>query len=361
MLTIKSDKTSLLDLSIRDLRNVAWEHLRLRDFEEDFKNPKLLGRLKYIGNDLLVNFSYNDVFLMNCPEEFIEAMIIARIKNGERRFCLDSSMFYDRKQYSIEFLTKYAEHLPMNYAEHQKSITPEFLDRHYDRMDTGEFWGNFGDSVGMDKLSEFLTYSNGRFKDEMLDSSLMRYCTKDDLIALNMTVPNFYDNVMTEQRVMSGDPCNDGQRSFSIWLRKYRRVNNDPNGFPTWNDLLELYKKYPRMNQHGYVDWLHHRAVTNDERYVNEYPEHLSYSPKEITFDGYRHVAGEENQKEDFEIEFADVNETPDNSTSKSEEQPAQSEDQTVEPDVAVAVAMPNTTVRISRDPATGRFVSTRN
>lgn len=334
MLTIKSDKTSLMDLSINDLQNVAWEYLEVEDFLDDLKNPNFLARMMYGKNkEVLDSLCEHDNFLVHAPEEFMAKMIDAR-KVKYEHFKLSTMMFYDRKQYSIEFLTKYAEHIEMYHVEHQKSITPEFFEKYHDEIDVSSFWERFDRTFGVEKLKEFAKHKNGMFLDEINDSEVIRYLTICDLENLELPVPDYYHNVMTEQRVMSGEPCNDGQRSFSIWLRKYRRVSNNPTGFPTWNDLLELYKKYPRMNQHSYVDWLYARAVYKDADAVNEYPQHLSYSPKNISVNEYLDEAGDDHKEEDYKIEFADV---------------LQPE---ITPDVQVARPAP------ARDPATGRFVS---
>lgn len=343
MLTIKSDKTSLMDLSINDLQNVAWEHIDVEEFIEDLKNPNFVARMMYGKNrEVLSTFCEFDNFLTHAPEEFMVKMIEAK-KTKNSHFKLSTMMFYDRKQYSIEFLTKYADHIEMYHVEHQSSITPEFLEKYHDSMDVNTFWERFNRTFGNDKLKDFAHYKNGMFLEEIQASDVIRYLTISDLQNLELPAPDYYNNVMTEQRVMSGEPCNDGQRSFSIWLRKYRRVSNNPTGFPTWNELLELYKKYPRMNQNGYVDWLHSRAVFKDEQTVDMYPEQLSYSPKEISFNAYIDEAGDDHKEEDYKIEFADVLE-PEQHTVQVTVQ--------ITPDVEVARRMP------ARDPATGRFIS---
>lgn len=343
MLTIKSEKTSLMDLSINELSNVAWEYLEVEEFVDDLNNPNFLARMMYGKNkEVLASLTKCDNFIAYVPEAFLAKMIDAR-KIQTEHFKIGTSMFYDGKQYSIEFLTKYADHIELYHVEYQKSITPEFLEKYHNEIDVSSFWSRFDRTFGIENLKHFATYKNGMFLEEIQESEAIRYLTISDLESLGMPVPDYYHNVMTEQRVMSGDPCNDGQRSFSIWLRKYRRVSNNPTGFPTWNDLLELYKKYPRMNQHSYVDWLHDRAVTNREDYVNEYPEHLSYSPSNISFGEYRDIAGEDHKEEDYAIEFSDVLQPEPQMVNVTVE---------VTPDVQVARRVP------ARDPVTGRFVS---
>ncbi|AFC21965.1 hypothetical protein GAP32_505 [Cronobacter phage vB_CsaM_GAP32] len=330
MLTIKSDKTSLLDLSIAELRRVAWKHIDVREFLDELADPKLLTRLMYgSGKQILVEMTSYDQYLRYCHEDTIAKMIDAMIALGNT-YIIDSSMFYDGKQYSIEFLTKYADYIALNYVERQKSLTPEFVAKYSHKMDMEDFWMRFDRTIGISNIKQFIDYNNGMFRDEIMDSEILQYCTRSDLISLDMEVPDFYDTVMTEQRVMSGDPCNDGQRSYAIWLRKYRRVFNDPEGFPTWNNLLELYKKYPSMNKNSYVDWLYSRAVHNSEEYVSEFDEHLSYNVGEISVHTYQNITDTENSneaQEAFLVEFSDV-------------------------------LTPTPRRTPARDPATGRFVS---
>lgn len=305
MLTIKSEKTSLLDLSINELRDVAWDYIDAKQFVDELKDPKLLTRLMYGKNKEIFSVifdSENISFMLYAPNEFLAKMIDALKEKGEP-FTLSSHIF-SKRQFSLDFLNKYADNLNLYHAERQESIDVNFLDKYYDRLDISSFWEHFHKNSTTERIKEFVLFGDGKYKEDMTNFGAIKFLTADELNSIGLEVPEYYNNVMTEQRVMSGDPCSDGQRSFSIWLRKYRRVHNDPTGFPTWNQLLELYKKYPRMNNNGYIDWLYSRAVKNSDSYVQQFDNELSYSPSNITYSDYRDIAGDENSQEDFKIEF---------------------------------------------------------
>ena len=308
MLTIKSSKTSLLDLSIYELANVAWEYLEIPDFVEELSNPKLLTRLMYGSNKkILADFTEHEPFLMYCSEFTISKMIDAYLEVYQvDELRLDSCMFYNNKQYSLEFLEKYKQYIRLYHVDRQQCLTPEFVAKNRNEMDTNEFWANFSTVIGNERLREFIEYNDGELKDDIMHSRAIRMLTANQLIELGLPVPDHYNTVLTEQRIMSGQPCNDGQRSFTIWLRKFRRTTNNSTAYPTWNELLELYKKYPRMNNDGYIDWIFSMALFNSEETVQSYSEKLSYSPERITVSDYISEAGS-GTEEDYEIEFSDV------------------------------------------------------
>lgn len=326
MLTIKSSKTSLLDLSIKDLSNVAWNFLDVHEFADELSNPKLLTRLMYQSNKkILADMIEEEKYLMVCSEPTISKMIDAYLEvYPEDDLRLDGCMFYDEKQYSLEFLQKYKKYIRLYHVEHQKCITPQFLAENYDSMDTNEFWANFSTVIGIEKLPEFITYNNGELKNEIMKSKAIIHVPKKQLIELNIDVPAYYDTVLTEQRIMSGQPCNDGQRSFMIWLRKFRRTTNNSTAYPTWNELLELYQQHPRMNHNGYIDWIYSMALFNSPETVQQYNEKLSYSPSNISAAVYV-AETETGTDEDFAIEFSDVE--PDYEDSESDDEEGSNEE----------------------------------
>ena len=372
MITLKSEKTNLMDLSFEELRNVAWEAIDADSFAKEINNPNFIARVMYADKNILVQLSKNDDFIAISNEYMISKMLDVRLLN-ENNFKLSSSMFQDRKQFSLEFIEKYINNIHINYLEYQSCITPEFLDIHYDRMDVDEFWDNFFSTIGAERAAQFVTYKNGQFCDLVMSSESLRYATAEDLTTLGLPVPDYYNTVMTEQRVMSGEPCGDGQRSFTIWLRKYRRVFNDPKGYPTWNNLLELFKRHPRMNQHDYVEWLFERALKKSEERVSEFSETLSFNAATVEREVYANITGSETAQEDYEIEFSDVlhpemnEDVQVNSTENELVEILNAGFPPVDANPLTWLNMSFPVVEVTparvqpRDPVTGRFISTRN
>lgn len=309
MLTRISDKTSLLDLSLAELKIVAWRYLEeSEDYQDELSNKVLLNRLFVAAPDVLASWINLSNILYYINEECLIRCIDANYKIGNREFKIETSMFHNEQQYSLEFLENYKQHIHMDYAEHQHCITPKFLDENSSIMDVDNFFDHFARNKGVDAYQEFYNY-NDAFREYLENSDVLEYATIEDCERIGITPPENLYTVMNEQRVMSGDPCGDGQRSYSIWLRKYRRVNNDPEGYPTWNDLLVLYKKHPRMNANGYVDWLKERAVNNTERQVQRAERKLTYNLKEINVNDYSSVTGVsvDEANATFQEEFMDV------------------------------------------------------
>lgn len=311
MLTRISDKTSLLDLSFADLKSVAWDRLDYSDEQivKEIGNPVILNRLLHTAPAVLAEWNSHSYILTHLTEEGLERIITANLKVGNTRFELSTSMFHDRKQYSKDFIVRNKKHIDYNYIEHQQWITPDFLYEHRNEMDVENFFDSFASNKGIAAYEEFNTFMDGHWSSKLDQSDLLCYATIEECKQLGITPPASLYAVITEQRVMSGDPCGDGQRSYAIWLRKYRRVFNDPEGYPTWDHLLQLFKKHPRMNSSGYVDWLRHRVVNHSEEVVRAADEHLSYSPRNINVHAYQEVTGESNNEAEanFNTEFMDV------------------------------------------------------
>ncbi|UYE98944.1 hypothetical protein XbC2_549 [Xanthomonas phage XbC2] len=309
MLTVTSEKTSLRDLTIAELRRVAWEHIDPSEFVEDFNDLNFLARVNYASRRTIANWVDWGSILCVMNEPALDFVISTRKQVSRSRFYLDSEMWGYEKQYSLEFLTKHAKHLYLNGAHQQKCITPEFLEKFEDHINYSHFFERFLQTRDIDVLREFLMYKDGLFRRYIMQSRSMRYLNREALEELNQPVPDYYDTVITEQRIMSGQPCDDGQRSFTIWLRKFRRVTGRPNDYPTWNEMLTLMKSHPRLNQNGYVDWIMGRCLENTPEEVAQYPERLSFNPKRVERDAYRHITGtdETTGDADFNIEFADV------------------------------------------------------
>lgn len=309
MLTVTSEKTSLRDLTIAELRRVAWNRINPDEFVEDFNDLNFLARVNYASRRTIAEWVDWGSILRVMDEPALEFVISTRKQVSRSRFYLDSEVWCSEKQYSLEFLTKHANHLYLNHAHQQKCITPEFLEKFRDHINYSHFFDQFLQSRNTDVLREFLLYKDGLFSRHIMQSRGMRYLNREALKELNQPVPDYYDTVITEQRIMSGQPCDDGQRSFTIWLRKFRRVTGRPNDYPTWNEMLTLMKTHPRLNQNGYVDWIMGRCLENTPEEVAQYPERLSFNPKRVERDAYRHITGtdETTGDADFNIEFADV------------------------------------------------------
>lgn len=311
MLTRISDKTSLLDLSFADLKMVAWEHLDYSDEQilNEIRNPTILNRLLHTAPQVLAEWNTNHHLIDLLSEEGLERIVTANIKIGNRDFMFSTAMFHESRQYSKDFIVRNKAHINYNHIEHQKWITPDFLYEHRDEMDVDNFFENFAINKGIAAYEEFNTFNDGYWSSKLDQSDLLCYATIEDCEKIGITPPANLYVVMTEQRVMSGEPCSDGQRSFSIWLRKYRRVFNDPAGYPTWDHLLQLFKKHPRMNSSGYVDWLRHRVINHSEAVVRRADENLSYSPTNISVNDYQEVTGTSRVEAEtnFDTEFMDV------------------------------------------------------
>lgn len=309
MLTVTSEKTSLRDLTIAELRRVAWQHIDPSEFVEDFNDLNFLARVNYASRRTIADWVDWGSILSVMDEPALEFVISTRKQVSRTRFHLDSEIWGSEKQYSLEFLTKHANHLYLDHAHQQKCITPEFLEKFEDHISYSRFFDRFLQARDTDVLREFLLYKDGLFRRYIMQSRSMRYLNREALEDLNQPVPDYYDTVITEQRIMSGQPCDDGQRSFTIWLRKFRRVTGRANDYPTWNEMLTLMKSHPRLNQNGYVDWIMGRCLENTPEEVAQYPERLSFNPKRVERDAYRHITGtdETTGDADFNIEFADV------------------------------------------------------
>lgn len=303
MFNYKLENTSLLDLSFDELRNVSWKMINIYDFVDEIFSPTFLTRLNYADPSVLADFLNWTEFLTHGTEYAISKCIDASIALNKPIFELDNAMFYNT-QYSREFLEKYEDYIPWYYAENQQSLTPELVDNHYGLMDTTCFFNNILKNHNIESVKEFINYQNGKFKNDVLSSYSLRLLTKTKLNELGIDAPEYYNTVINEQRIMSGEPCNDGQRSFIIWLRKYRRITKTDN-YPTWNELLEFYEKYPSMNQSEYINWIYDNCLLYSETTVSQYPSKLLYLPKNVTFYDYENVTS--STSEEYEIEFSDV------------------------------------------------------
>lgn len=314
MLTVTSEKTSLRDLTIAELRRVAWHHIEPSEFVEDFNDLNFLARVNYAARRTIAEWIDWGSILNVMEEPALEFVISSRKQASPRSsFHLDSDIWSNGKQYSLEFLTNNARHLYLDHAHQQLSITPEFLEKFENQISYNRFFDRFLQARDSDVLREFLMYKDGMFRRFIMQSRSMRYLNREALEDLNQPVPDYYDTVITEQRIMSGQPCDDGQRSFTIWLRKFRRVTGRVNDYPTWNEMLTLMKSHPRLNQNGYVDWIMGRCLENTPEEVAQYPARLSFNPKRVERDAYRHITGtdESTGNEDYNVEFADVIDPP--------------------------------------------------
>ncbi len=293
-----SEKTSLLDLTINELSRVIWNDVNL----EELTNPVLLNRFKLLGDGFLsyaierisdstgetIQFSTEQYHEYVLPS-YLSAYESASDKN---KAAVVSTSFF-KYQHPIDVLEKYAAVLPLYYAEEQESLTPEFVEKYADRMDMHRFLLNLRKS-GFQRLKTFLTYKDGHYDKYVQDINILKFCTKDELTELGREIPECYDYIVDEKRIMSCDPCKDGQRSYYVWLRKYRKVTGT-DGYPTWNDILEAYKKYPKMNASDCVGWIYDHVL--DERDIMDSPDKLSIT--EISAYEVIDVLGnsEENQK----------------------------------------------------------------
>jgi len=313
MLTVTSEKTSLRDLTIAELRRVAWHHIDPSEFVEDFNDLNFLARVNYASRRTIADWVDWGSILGVMDEPALEFVISTRKQVSRTRFHLDTDIWCNDKQYSLEFLTKNAAHLYLDHAHQQLCITPEFLEKFENQISYSRFFDRFLQSRDSDVLREFLFYKDGLFRRFIMQSRSMRYLNREALEDLQQPVPDYYDTVITEQRIMSGQPCDDGQRSFTIWLRKFRRVTGRVNDYPTWNEMLTLMKSHPRLNQNGYVDWIMGRCLENSPEEVAQYPERLSFEAKRVQREAYRHITGtDETQGDaDFNVEFADVIDPP--------------------------------------------------
>lgn len=310
MLTIKSEKTSLADLTIAELRDVAWYHLDTDEFVEDLNSIKFLSRLRYADREALAEFYDWGSYLKHMDEEALQMVINAKTFESPRsRWHLDNDIWRHERQFSLEFLTKNAKRLYLNHAVNQTCITPEFVEMFSRELNLNHFFDHFVGTRDVEQFRLFSTYKDGMFMRYIMQSRNMRYLTREALTELGMSVPDYYDTVISEQRIMSGQPCDDGQRSFTIWLRKFRRVTGRVNDYPTWNEMLTLMKSHPRLNGNGYVDWIYGRCLENSAEEVSHYPERLSFQAKRVEQDAYRHITGvsEEQAAADFTVEFADI------------------------------------------------------
>lgn len=313
MLTVTSEKTSLRDLTIAELRRVAWQHIKPSEFVEDFNDLNFLSRVNYASRRTIAGWVDWGSVLSVMEEPALEFVINTRKQVSRSRFLLDSDIWCNEKQYSLEFLTKNAAHLYLDHAYQQKCITAEFIEKFKDQINYSRFFDRFLQYRDFEALREFLMYKDGLFRRYIMQSRSVRYLNRETLEALNQPVPDYFDTVITEQRIMSGQPCDDGQRSFTIWLRKFRRVTGRMNDYPTWNEMLTLMKSHPRLNQKGYVDWIMSRCLENSPEEIAQYPEQLSYRPERVQRDEYRHITGtdESTSNEDYNIEFSDVIDPP--------------------------------------------------
>ncbi|SOK58782.1 hypothetical protein [Yersinia phage fHe-Yen9-04] len=303
MLAAKSTKTSLLDLSIDEIRQIAWLYMNVNSFQEDMNNTDFLRRAYLADKELLVKFLTDDDMIRCLSLETINFILEMLEDSLSELFDDDKISRYIvlKHQLPIEFLERYATILPLYHAEHQLSITPEFYSKYHSLFDDEAFWGHFASNHTSD-FNTWATYNDGELVDKVFDNSVTRYFTKAKLIEHNMMVPNFYDNVVNEQRIMAGDPCSDGQRSYAIWLRKYRRTYNDQTGYPTWGQLLELFEKHPRMNHDGYIDWLFNRVV-RDEFDEDDVSISLEIDVQQVDEDEYEYEYGEKERHEDDDEE----------------------------------------------------------
>jgi hypothetical protein len=312
MLTEKSEKTSLRDLTIAEIRRVSWRNIDPSEFVEDFNDLTFLARVNYADPGVVANWVDWGGILSVMHEAALEFVISSKKQRArQRRFQLDSDMWSSQVQFSADFLKRNARYLYLNGAVYQRCITPEFLDEFRDQISYNHFFDRFLQYRDGDEalLHDFLVYKDGMFRRWIMQSKGMRYLTRAGLESMNQPVPEYYDTVIDEQRIMSGQPCDDGQRSFTIWLRKFRRVTGRPNDYPTWNEMLTLMKSHPRLNHNGYVDWIMGRCLENSPETVAQYPERLSYRPNRVERESYTHITGvnEAQGEADFQIEFADV------------------------------------------------------
>lgn len=281
--------TELLDLPIETLRKVEWDYMDLYDFSSEFNNEILLQRLADVFKDVKENHIFHKLFdignlLEDSTLEFITDNLI---EIGYPEFSINGSIFYDGRQLPREYVEKHASRIDMYNIERQGWIDPEFFEKYEDRMDVGAFWNVFGEYRTFEDMKVWFTFEDGKYVQTMMEHGVCNKVTAAQFTEIGLPVPECYNTVITAQRIMSGDPCNDGQRSFAIWLRKYRRVYNDPDGFPTWDNLIELCQKHPRMNNDGYVDWIHSRALFNSEQVVSTYPTELGINVRRIDDDDY--------------------------------------------------------------------------
>lgn len=287
MFSVKSEKTSLLDLTINELRNVVWNRIDDEEFVEELKDVKLLTRIKEADIEIfkvshIPNLEYYG-------QEAIEFVLDSLMSVGYSK-TLPSAIF-DKNQFPIEFLEKYEKLLPLYYIEQQQCITPEFYDKHHEEMDTSRFWERmFGNDL--DRIRKWSSYDNGKFHEKLMSSSAIRFLPAKSLSELGLDVPNYYNNVISVQRIMSYDPCSDGQRAFSVWLRKYRRVYKDETGYPTWDQLLTMYADNPRMDNGSYMSWIHQNVLKLTEDQISEYRTTLSIG--ETSTEQYEEVTGED-------------------------------------------------------------------
>lgn len=283
------EDSNLIDLPVELLHKVEWEYMDLCDFIEDFNNIIMLERLAEVYKDVKEDHIFLKLFEIahHLDDETLEFITAHLVGIDYPDLSIGGSVFYDGRQLPREYVEKYADYMDLYNVERQGWIDPEFFEKYEHRMDVSSFWGNFNTYHTFENMKEWFMYSNGKYVPTMMEYGVCNNITAQEFTELGIPVPDCYNTVITAQRIMSGDPCNDGQRSFAIWLRKYRRVYNDPDGFPTWGNLIELCKKHPRMNNDGYVDWIHSRALFNSEEEVSNYPTELQINVRRIDDDDY--------------------------------------------------------------------------
>lgn len=285
------EQTELMALPISVLPNIEWECMDLDDFTDEFRNPKMIRRLKYACRDIKSKHIFSRL-LRNLPHNYDVDQIIDMVNHlkeiGHEPVVIGATMFNNKRQFPREFIEANLDSIEMYHIENQGWIDPEFFEKHSGNMDRDNFWEQFGRVRTPEQIRYWYEYNNNQYVETMTYNNVFEQFTVQQLNEIGIPVPDYYNTVITAQRIMSGDPCHDGQRSYAIWLRKYRRVYNDPDGYPTWGHLMELCHKHPRMNNDGYVDWIRSRCLHNSEEVVRQARATLEIKPKSITEDTYQ-------------------------------------------------------------------------
>lgn len=350
MLSILSSKESLLDLSINELRKISWRSINISEFEEELKNEILIERMRLAYKDYKVELDTLTTFSCDWMPTQHRAMYFEFITKVNNEFTgrISEYAFYPNQQYSPEFMAKYITKDTIEYEKYyakQKWVTPDLFDKFvvelsYFRPDM--FFSEFTsveDEMGGFTFAEWYTMKDGKYK-SYIDrySEVFRYAAPSDLEQKGIPIPDHYSTVLTEQRIMSNGPCDPGQRAYAVWLKKYRRSSGDKTGFPTWGQLMELFKKHPKMDRHGYVGWIFDGALFRSENDVSEAPEHLSIQ----YIDGSQYVneTDDDTVPSDQQIDIStdeDLNITPINEEDEDEYED-EDEDEAPSPEVTEQV-----------------------
>lgn len=290
-LNVLSTKTDFNDLTIEEWSKVYFDSAVLPfDFvltSEMIDRIILAGRIDI----LFICLKEFDISLIHCTEQDYDKFLglVKEEFPGSKHFASSIMWASATNQFSIEFLKKYKDCIGVCNIHNQKSLTLDFVYENLNSIYAETFFDEtYFDYIDSDiledetrslLLKDALNYKEGVFEKYIFPNNFdLAEIAQEEFEEKIGIVPKYFSTVIDEHRILSGEPCNNGKRSYLIWLAKFRRIKQDPQAYPTWGELYTLSQEHPLMDRSGYIAWIWDNVLFNSEEDMKDYGSTVTFT-----------------------------------------------------------------------------------